>query len=98
MAYALSLGLPLLVLQLQLLPCCWCRCAATGAILCQVVGPPDLSRTYLAHHELENVFYYYCCYCYWYYYFYFVLNIFIPEMVVMQVPGLARSSDLSRMR
>ena len=32
--------------------------------------------------------------------FIFVLDIviIIPEMVVMQVPGLARSSDLSRMR
>ena len=26
------------------------------------------------------------------------IGIIIPEMVVMQVPGLARSSDLSRMR
>ncbi len=44
----------------------------------QALEKQDLSRTYLAHHELESVIiviiitiiYYYCCFSYYYYYYY----------------------------
>ena len=59
-----------------------------------------MSRTYLAHHELEKFFIIIVVTVIGIIISIFVLSIgiVIPEMVVMQVPGLARSSDLSRMR